>query len=869
MLSTSPARELAPAKRPLRAFIACAAVLGLVVSAWHRHGVDGMDRDHALESALRERGLVADREGLLWLELPPFGVVRAATRRVGVVVRARPGVGEPHDIYLVSADLSPEGALLGVGRAHNLTETSAVDERRPVGSAGWFAFIEQPMLGDEAPYRIKLVDLAGEPGELRHGWSRLERLQAALTRYQDTGRVAGARQVAYAVEPASGVLALEAHGDRLRIDADGRICEIAMSDVPELPQWLAVESVPERRPGSLVTWAVDRVRAEIGDEAMQYIKAVAFSTLDVVLSRKEELTGDTGEAGIAEDLGQDSLEQAAPKVPVDPEIGFPPAPLEPWVTPALPGEGSWNAKIDPAFFHVVEGLPPTFVTTFIRSDQRRKATRVYVALWDPRVMQLNMMAGVSEPKSATGATGPGLIPREPTVLSRVTAAMNAGFQALHGEFGMMSDGVIYLPPKPYSATVATLRDGSTAFGTWPEDPAIPSEMLSYRQNMTPIVIDKTFNPYGRTWWGGTPSDWEDKTHTVRTGICVTEEGFVGYFYGADVSPEALARAMIQTRCSYGVALDMNAGHSGLEFYKVAPAADLPAPEGHLAYDWEREGDIRGFDGWKFRSRRLIRGMGLMNFPRYIGREGRDFFYLTLRYMLPGPPLVAAAHAPKAELDGRWQIKGLPQHGFPYALARTELGLASGARVRILAIDPRMITLDAADARDGDRQVVAQLEPIGAPGDGALSLWSSSGAFSTDTEARVAGATRLATGASGLERAAAALGVQQESGMLLYVEAFADAESATVPADELVAVLTSAGCGAPLLLPEAWALALGGDTSLAGKAMRAPGSSSAVTLLRHRGPGVRRIFESTPIVPLQKWYPLQTRRIRYFKQNTDS
>ena len=36
----------------------------------------------------------------------------------------------------------------------------------------------------------------------------------------------------------------------------------------------------------------------------------------------------------------------------------------------------------------------------------------------------------------------------------------------NGEYGMMSDGVIYLPPKPYGATVAVLRDGSTAFGSW-------------------------------------------------------------------------------------------------------------------------------------------------------------------------------------------------------------------------------------------------------------------------------------------------------------------------------------------------------------------------------------------------------------------
>ena len=39
---------------------------------------------------------------------------------------------------------------------------------------------------------------------------------------------------------------------------------------------------------------------------------------------------------------------------------------------------------------------------------------------------------------------------------------------------------------------------------------------------------------------------------------------------------------------------------------------------------------------------MIRGMPLMNFPRYIHREARDFFYLTLRHVLPGANVAGAA-----------------------------------------------------------------------------------------------------------------------------------------------------------------------------------------------------------------------------------
>ncbi|MBW2457214.1 MAG: hypothetical protein JRI68_22060, partial [Deltaproteobacteria bacterium] len=704
-------------------------------------------RNAGVEQALQRRGLDVDRDGVLWLEQPPYGVLGSLGKSVPVVVRAAPGPDEPHDIYLVAAKLSPEGVLLSLGRAHNLTETSAVDEQRPVGGGGVFAFVEQSMLSDEHPNRVRLIDLAAPASADAAQWTRAERVKATITRLQKTGRTEAVSRVAYSVEPAPEKLSVSILDGRLHVRADDRLADIALSDPLAVPDWLGCKATAESRPGDLVPWAVDRVRAEIGDEAMQYIKAIAFSALDALKSRTEELSGDTGEDGIAEDLGQESLEGATRTAPVDPEIGFPPPPLEPWVTPTLPGEGVWHPKDEDPFIHTLPGLPPTFVTTFIRGDRRRKVTRVYIALWDPRLVQLNMMAGLAEPKSATGATGPGFIPREPTVLKRVAAAMNSGFQALHGEYGMMSDGVIYLPPKPYGATVTLGRDGSIGFGTWPPDTHIPEDMASYRQNMTPMVLDGKFNPYGRTWWGGTPADWEDRTHTVRTGICLTKERFVGYFYGAELSPKALAQAMIQARCSYGIALDMNAGHSGLEFYKVAPEAQFAPLERPLRRDWEREGNVRDMDGWKFRARRLIRGMGLMYFPRYIGREGRDFFYLTLRYVLPGNPLAPLDTAQSTEGDGAWQVKGLPQHGFPYVLALTQAALPSGKRARVLKMDPRMVSaVSSADAgASGDGALVAVISPTAAAGAGTTSLWWSRHAFLVAEKPAAAGSVRIATG----------------------------------------------------------------------------------------------------------------------------
>ncbi|WP_437683728.1 hypothetical protein [Sorangium sp. So ce131] len=882
------------------------------------------DRSTALAAALAERGITAAPSDVFWVDPPrgAFSPLRASARAV-----ARGAVrGEPTDLYLVDTELSPEGVLLDVSGVHNLTETSGAEESRPALRGETLAYVSRPLI-DAASPTVHVLALDGQPLPGSADWSWTERLQHAVTNWQATGRIRGIGRRTFAIDltgdPAPGgdepggaepsgeepgregrpalsagdiAIALEEGG--LVVRSSGREVRLPYHGAAApLPAWIRAESGEVARPGNLVTWAVDRVRFVIGDAAMQTVKAVAFTALDFVLRNKEAVTGDTGAEDIAADLGKSALDPPVRQIPIDPEIGWPPSPLEPWVTPALPGEGQWNPQGGDAFVRKLDGLPPAFMTTFIRADRSRKATRVYIALWDPRQVELHMMAGTVEPKGATGEAGPGLIPRTPEVMKRVVAASNAGFQAMHGEFGMMADGVVYLPPKPYAATVAVRRDGSTLFGTWSEDETIPDWMLSFRQNMTVMVQDEKWNPFGRTWWGGTPPGWADKTHTVRTGICLTKERFVAYFYGADVSPEALSQSMIQARCAYGIALDMNAGHSGLEFYYVAPSGELPALGRPIQGEWEAEGEVSGLSGYRFRGRRLIRGMGLMNFPRYIRREARDYFYMTLRHLLPGPALATRA-APAAAGEGAWRTEGLPQHGFPYALALTEIRpdpSRPDVRLRVLKVDPRTVAAAPASepwapppAGAGSVGAVVAVLAADAAAAGAgqsevSSVWHSAGAFSISPTAPVRGAVRVAAGYGGSVGAVAGLGVHDEDGMLIYVErepaapssapaaASPDASApAAPPADPRDAkllhdFLAGLGCSSRIYLHRPLSLALGGDTDLSGAAVHPPSGARAVRLTRAEAPGAGRMFESTPVVPHSVWYPLQQKRVRYFKK----
>ena len=178
-------------RRPALGLAALVALIAAAVAVVRSPGASLSDRDEAVVRLLERRGLVVDREGILWLDQPPYGLVRSTTTGAAVAVRAAFGPQEPHDIFLLTADVSPEGGLLRLGRAHNLTETTAVDEQRPVGRGARLAFVEQPMLGDEKATRVRFVDIAGRRSDASKGWSRLERLQAAITRIQTTGRLDG------------------------------------------------------------------------------------------------------------------------------------------------------------------------------------------------------------------------------------------------------------------------------------------------------------------------------------------------------------------------------------------------------------------------------------------------------------------------------------------------------------------------------------------------------------------------------------------------------------------------------------------------------------------------------------------------------
>jgi hypothetical protein len=822
----------------------------------------------AVAEALTARGLACAPDDVAWI-VGPAGVWGAVSGGARALVRARPiavGVAEPSDLYLVDARVSPEGAVLSVGAAYDITNTSGVDESRPVVRGTVAACTTT---ADGLVTGVHVLDLAGRAVASDAGFTRTQRAQAALTNLQQTGQTSGVVHDTYALDPVarSATLAWRDDGD-LDVQADDHAIVLDPRATRAVSGEAFVRVVPDERsrPGNVVTWAVDRFRAMpwFGDDKMQWIKAIAFTALDRYNARFAK--GTTAQ-DVQDELGIPTGPALAPSY-TDPEIGWPPAPMRVPVSPALPGEGQWIAlDHDPFITPTPSGSAPAFVTSFVRPDVHRQDVRVYVTLWDPRQIALHMEAGTVEPNTASGEHGPGLVPRTPEVMKHLVAGFNGGFQAEHGEYGMEANGIVYLPPKPYAATVAELRDGSNAFGVWPDSPAIPDDVIDFRQNLTALVQNDKFNPWGRNWWGGTPPGWPDQIHSARSGICLTKDGFVGYFYSASISPEDLAQGMLDASCSFGIHLDMNPGHAGFEFYDVAPEGKL-APLGRaMQSDWEAEGKVPDMTGWAFRSRRMIRGMGHMLFPRYIHREARDFFYLTSRPILPGAPAPTVPGDSDPD-EGVWRTRALPQHGFPYAVATTWVRseLRKDLRLRVVRADPR--TMKPAPAPGGATETDAPtVLAIEAPPRGELSLWWASGVFSVSASAPTKDATRLAGGAPAhvatATDARAAVGVQDEDGMLAWVELPPGTHPDAQTTAAMDALLDQLGCSTRMAIAgDAHAL-LGGTLDASGAPAAAPPVATTVALVRAHAPGAHAFFESTPMVDIEVWRPLQAKRVRYF------
>jgi hypothetical protein len=208
----------------------------------------------------------------------------------------------------------------------------------------------------------------------------------------------------------------------------------------------------------------------------------------------------------------------------------------------------------------------------------------------------------------------------------------------------------------------------------------------------------------------------------------------------------------------------------------------------------------------------------------------------------------------------WRTKGLPQHGFPNAVATTWVRAESDVKVRVVRADPRMMRPAA-----GGLEAPVVLA-VASGGRGPLSLWWSGGTFAVAPDAPTPDAMQLAGGfPPGTQQTAVAriaAGVQDADGMLVWVELFPEARADARTAAAMDALLHRLGCSVRIALAGSARAFLGGSLDGSGETA-VPAPPGAARLVRIPGPHGYPIFTETPLVPIQVWRPLQAKRVRYF------
>lgn len=689
-------RSTSPAAAAVRTALVLLALWIPFLAATPRMTGTATEPSSSLVELLRERhGLEADVASVHWLEPPGRGIFNDWTVS-RVVVVARQAEDGLRDLFLVRARVSPSGRVLGA-RPINLTRSFNASERAFVARG---ATLVAGIMVDGRYVALEAFDFRGEDPSLVKDWPLVERLKGVITNLQKTGQSQGIARVRYELVQPSETLNLGfAEQDVVAVVSSGTLRIRPGTPEPVQGQQLAVVTSTSLAMSGHVAWMVDTVRAipMIGPEKIGWMEAKFYNLKDVFMRSFYSVAGNRyAERELQEDMAVTQRKPYVLELPEEMgqmELSWPPPPVPPHPEmEPMENEGKWSAFGDEVFTRRDPGHPLPFYTTFLRPDPDRPYANLTMVAWDPRMVEIHMQAGVVEPISDTGKAGTGLIPRDDETMMRLLAAFNGGFQALHGEFGMMQDGKVYLPPKPWAATVARLRGGRIGFGTWPgpEVGDIPPEILSYRQNLTPLIQDSEINPYRRTWWGSSPDLNPDSPKINRSGICWTEDGHILYALARAVDEYGFAEGFKRAGCHYLIQLDVNSGHSGFEYYRVDPEDDAPdLGEAGLDKKAEAQGAVRDRPDLIFRARKLFRSMVLMRFPRFIQRDPRDYFYLTLARNLPGPP-VQVGTGQEAE---NWKVKGLPGSQtyparFTMVTLRDEEGY--GDPVHVVQADPRWL-----------------------------------------------------------------------------------------------------------------------------------------------------------------------------------
>jgi hypothetical protein len=224
--------------------------------------------------------------------------------------------------------------------------------------------------------------------------------------------------------------------------------------------------------------------------------------------------------------------------------------------------------------------------------------------FDLRAVALHLVSGTTEPGGPLGHYGPGIVPVTDQQGNSLVAVFNGGFKYADGHYGLMANGVLYVPPIPGAATLGVTRQGQLILGAWGKDPRLSladSNLVAWRQNGALLIDNGQLNPLTSDGaaWGGV---YLNRAYTWRSAIGLTDHGTLIYAAGDSLSAATLGEALRAAGAVMAMQTDIN-------------------PKWVRAFTYQRSAT------GVLQIAKLNPGMqGAGN--EYFQESARDFFYLT-------------------------------------------------------------------------------------------------------------------------------------------------------------------------------------------------------------------------------------------------
>ena len=319
----------------------------------------------------------------------------------------------------------------------------------------------------------------------------------------------------------------------------------------------------------------DVLRQTIGNEAVANLETTMFTVQDNVRKLEYQVTGKKAASPWSLTPVPTQVVKVTPTLPATT-----PNPSQPQPTPvaksnlnligvswpppnitnragALEDEGIWTPYIYDSSGRVAA------YRTFLQPDKDRQYVVTAIVVFNLNVTRLGYVIGTKEPASAVNLFRSGSIPNNDRQAGVLLAAFNGGFQAQHGQFGVMYDGNIVLSGREGMGTLLLYKDGRVNLAPWDKKFYDTTEIRSWRQNGPLLVQNGEINPDTNTtdkiksvdYWGATV---DGNAVTWRSGIGLSaNKQFLYYVAGPGLTVPTLANVLKSAGAKEAMQLDIN------------------------------------------------------------------------------------------------------------------------------------------------------------------------------------------------------------------------------------------------------------------------------------------------------------------------